>query len=365
MCPPGPCAFALLFRAMPQGGPAWGCERNDTEMCCQGCTSRYKRVAAGAAYHTIFFTFAHAFPILYMTPSRNLCCALLLPALTLLGCARLVKDCDPDRAAADSLRIVAVHPTLVQMIYALGAEDKLVGRDQSSTWPEAARRIPSVKYMRALSDEGILSLNPTLLLLTPENGPAPVINKLQHACLKVEVLDNKMDRKALLAKMRTLGGLIGKPTEADSLIRSLQAEYAELDSLKGACTQIPQVLSFHSRARGGSLFINGTGTAVQFLLDETQARPALVVEGVKEIGKESLLAASPDYLLIDRETEQYLGGIAGIRAHPLLKNSPAAQKGQVVVIERVHLFGPNAETGRFLKQLIHQLHPELQAGARP
>lgn len=289
---------------------------------------------------------------------------LLGAALLTAGCADLIKDCDPEKAAREELRIVAAHPTVVQLVYALGVQDKLVGRDQSSTYPEGVEKVPSIKYMRTLSDEGILSLNPTLLLLTPENGPAPVINKLEKACLKVAILKNDMSRQALLDKIKAVGDLVQQPERATKLVAELQADFRKLDSLQRACTAMPTVLSFHSRGKGGALYINGMGTPLEYILSELKARPALEVEGVKEVNKESLMAANPDYILIDTKTAENAGGVEALKENELLKNSPAVKNNRIILVHGVHLFGPNAEYGKLLTGLIRQLHPELSATKR-
>jgi Periplasmic binding protein len=52
-------------------------------------------------------------------------------------------------------RIVSVGSELTEIVYALGAEARLVGVDTTSRWPAAAHALPKVGYMRTLSAEGI------------------------------------------------------------------------------------------------------------------------------------------------------------------------------------------------------------------
>ena len=59
------------------------------------------------------------------------------------------------------LRIVCVSKQLNEIIFAVGGDTALVGVDISSTYPQAAKKITTVGYHRALSGEGIISLNPT------------------------------------------------------------------------------------------------------------------------------------------------------------------------------------------------------------
>ena len=54
---------------------------------------------------------------------------------------------------------------VTEIVYALGAEKRLVARDSTSLYPEAALALPDVGYMRQLSPEGVLSVNPSAILM--------------------------------------------------------------------------------------------------------------------------------------------------------------------------------------------------------
>ena len=57
---------------------------------------------------------------------------------------------------ADSARIAVAGGSITEIIYFLGAEDRIVAVDSTSSFPVAAREFPSVGYVRALSAEGLL-----------------------------------------------------------------------------------------------------------------------------------------------------------------------------------------------------------------
>ena len=62
-----------------------------------------------------------------------------------------------DKSNPEAKRIVAVGGTVTEILYALGAEDRIVARDSTSSYPAGALSKPDIGYMRALSSEGILS----------------------------------------------------------------------------------------------------------------------------------------------------------------------------------------------------------------
>jgi ABC-type hemin transport system substrate-binding protein len=91
-------------------------------------------------------------------------------------------------AAAQEQRVVSVGGAITEIIYALGAEKKLVAVDTTSLHPKAALLLPKVGYMRTLSAEGVLSMRPSLVLATSEAGPPPVIAQLKSAGVKLDIV---------------------------------------------------------------------------------------------------------------------------------------------------------------------------------
>src|SRR5438477_4394981 len=84
-------------------------------------------------------------------------------------------------APADSkdARYVVISPIYNEIIWALGAQDRVVGIDLSTTYPPDVRKVQTVGYHRALSAEGILSLHPTAIIHDGNIGPPNVIQQLQ------------------------------------------------------------------------------------------------------------------------------------------------------------------------------------------
>ena len=70
-------------------------------------------------------------------------------------------------------RLVTLGGDVTEIVYALHAEESLVARDSTSSWPPAAQKLPDVGYLRQLNAEGILALRP----LYPRQQSGPV-----HEC---------------------------------------------------------------------------------------------------------------------------------------------------------------------------------------
>src|SRR4051812_17116218 len=97
-------------------------------------------------------------------------------ALLFANCGRFANV--PTESAAE--RYVVISPIYNEIIWALGAQDKVVGIDLSSTYPPEVKNVQTVGYHRALSAEGILSLHPTAVIQDGNVGPPQVLEQLQQ-----------------------------------------------------------------------------------------------------------------------------------------------------------------------------------------
>ena len=84
----------------------------------------------------------------------------LLALVSTISCSRSHNAPNDSKQA----RYVVISPIYNEIIWALGAQDQVVGIDLSTTYPPEVKNVQTVGYHRALSAEGILSLHPTAAL---------------------------------------------------------------------------------------------------------------------------------------------------------------------------------------------------------
>ena len=88
--------------------------------------------------------------------------------------------------------IVSVGGPVTEIIYALGEQDRLVGRDTTSVYPPEANDLPNVGYMRALSAEGVLSLSPDLILARSTSGPPVTLDQLAASSVPIVLVEEQL-----------------------------------------------------------------------------------------------------------------------------------------------------------------------------
>jgi len=120
--------------------------------------------------------------------------------------------------------VVSTAGAITEAVYALGSQDRLVALDTSSVYPAEALELPQVGYARQLAAEGILSVHPTLLLITDDAGPPNVLAQVEKAGVRIVRLTNGHTPDAAEQRIRVIGEELGKPTEAKALIAGMHVE---------------------------------------------------------------------------------------------------------------------------------------------
>lgn len=256
-------------------------------------------------------------------------------------------------------RIVSVGSALTEIVYALGAEGLLVGVDTTSLYPAAARALPQVGYMRALSAEGVLSLRPTLVIATTAAGPATTLDQLRATGVEVLVLPDHYDYDSVITKIAAVGRLTGKTAEADAMIARGRADMAELTKRLAMATSKPRVLFLLSMG-GGAPQAAGRDTAADGIIRLAGGTNAIDgYAGYRPLTPEAVLASHADFVLVTRQTVQAMGGIEAILDQPALRRTPAGRAGKVLQFDTLLLLGFGPRTPQAAQDLASALHPEL------
>jgi len=265
----------------------------------------------------------------------------------------------PAARAQQDKRIVAVGSAITEIVYALGAERQLAGVDTTSLYPEAARALPQVGYMRALSAEGVLSLKPNLVIATTAAGPAAALEQLRATGIEVVVLPDHYDYESVVAKIEAVGRLTGRERQARELIAEGRGEMTRLGGRLAETTTRPRVLFLLSMG-GGAPQAAGHGTAADGIIRLGGGINAIDgYAGYRPLTPEAAIASRADFVLVTKQTVDALGGTQAILDQPALRQTPAGKSGRIVQFDALLLLGFGPRTPQAATQLAAVLHPEL------
>jgi len=256
-------------------------------------------------------------------------------------------------------RMVSVGSALTEIVYALGAENLLVGVDTTSQFPAAAQALPQVGYMRALSAEGVLSLKPTLVIATTAAGPATTLDQLRATGVEVLVLSDHYDYDSVIAKIAAVGRVTGKQTEADAMIARGRADMAELAKRLATATSKPRVLFLLSMG-GGAPQAAGRDTAADGIIRLAGGTNAIdAYSGYRPLTPEAVIASRADFVLVTRQTVQAMGSLEAVLNQPSLRQTPAGRAGKILQFDTLLLLGFGPRTPQAAQELAMALHPNL------
>ncbi len=213
-------------------------------------------------------------------------------------------------------RIVIVGGTTAEIVSAVGLESQIVGVDRTSTYPERLQSLPSVGYRNSIKAEGILSLNPTLILLENEYVDQVVLEQLKSSGIKTVVLDKPNTTKEAISYIEKLGALLDKKVEANQLIEKLQSDLAAAqESLE--TYQNDSLSAAFVMARGKDMiFLAGQQTFVDemFALAGLQ-KTEVEFQDFKPLTPEALIKLNPDYVVFFESGLQSIGGMGVLPAN--------------------------------------------------
>lgn len=240
--------------------------------------------------------------------------------------------------AAGAQRIVSVGGALTEIVYRLGAQGALVATDTTSLWPEPAKALPKVGYMRTLSAEGVMSMQPTVILAPAEAGPATVLQQLQSAGVRIVRAHNEHTFDSLLANVALVAEAIDRRREGDALAAELKRDWSATRA-KLAGRPAPKVLFILSHA-ANNVQVAGGSTAAESMITLAGGANAMTgFAGYKPLSAESALAAAPDVILVTREGLEAVGGVDALLTRPGLALTPAGKSRRFFALEALYLLG--------------------------
>jgi iron complex transport system substrate-binding protein len=267
-------------------------------------------------------------------------------------------------AQADTSRVVSGAGAITETICALGARDQLVAVDMSSVYPPEVSKLPQVGYLRQLAAEGILSVHPTLLLVTDDAGPPGVLAQIEKAGVRVVRLTNGHTPEAAEERIRAIGDELGKAPEAGLLIASMRKEVNAARVRAESSGPRPKVLFIYARG-GGVMNVAGRATAADSIIALAGGTNAIQsYDGYKPLTAEAAAVAAPDFILVTSRGLESSGGVDALLTQPGLSLTPAGKDKQVIVMDDLLLLGFGPRLGQAVRELCDQLHPARKTTQR-
>lgn len=278
---------------------------------------------------------------------------LLLAAAFLLGACRFGEK----KGGNGKDRIVSVSKQLTELLFALHQGNKIVGVDLSSTYPAEATKLTTVGYHRLLNAEGIISLDPTVVVHQGDVAPPAVMPQLEQVGIPVKVYPaaGTIDSTKMLINL--LAKEFGQDTAAKRVNGRLDADLAKADSLVKTFRTKPRVLILHFGRQRNQYFVMGTRGTANEMIQLAGGVNAADTSSFRNLSPEAILKTQPDVILATDFGYDRLGSKEKFADLPGIALTPAYKNGKIYRVEEHDLvyFGPRSgEVIQNFATLIHQ-----------
>lgn len=256
----------------------------------------------------------------------------------------------------DASRVVAIGGAVTEILFALGLGDRVIGIDQTSTFPPEARSRPNVGYARTLAPEGVLSVSPSLILAIEGAGPSSTLDVLKQASVPVVLIPDGHTPESVERKITLIADAMGVPEKGRALADAVRADFATLAQGVAGLKGQPRAV-FVLSASGGAPVVGGTGTSADAMFHLAGVTNAMAgIPGFKPAVDEVALTADPDAVVVMTDGGQKLTADV-IFALPAFKGTPAARDGRLVALPGSYLLGFGPRAPQAARDLALALHP--------
>jgi iron complex transport system substrate-binding protein len=256
-------------------------------------------------------------------------------------------------------RIIALGGSITEIVYALGEEHRLVGVDQSSIYPAAARALPQLGYFRQLSSEGVLSLNPSLVMALEGTGPQAALDQLRAAGVAVFTIPAEPSVAGARRKIRAVAAALHREEGGERLVARLEADLEQARRAVASASTRPRVLFIYARG-GGTLNVSGRGTSADAMLALAGGINAVTAyEDYRPLTAEAVVAAAPDVILLLDGGLDAVGGVDGLLRLPGLALTPAGRARRIVSMDDALFLNFASRLGQAVLQLNKLLYPAM------
>ncbi|HVQ74729.1 MAG TPA: cobalamin-binding protein [Candidatus Binatia bacterium] len=303
----------------------------------------------------------------------------VLAALAVLGIAgwprpaRAFTVVDPTGRTLDlpaaPARIVSLVPSVTEILFAIGAQDQLVGVTDFCDFPAGARAKPRVGGMLAPSLEAIVARRPDVVVATPSGNREETVAAVGRLRIPVYLV-NPESVDDVLGLVARLGELTGRVDAARALAASLRRRIQDVEARVSPFPR-PRVLYV---LWPEPLIVPGRGAVISGLirLAGGDSVTADVSEAYPRYSAEAAIAKAPQVIFVARHGSEGAAGGEDLVAREKwqrFQGLPAIRRGRLYAVDGnlLHRYGPRMVDG--LEMLARLTHPEAftapAAAARP
>ena len=253
------------------------------------------------------------------------------------------------------IRVVSLAPSITEIVFALGQEDRLVGVTRFSDFPEAANKLPKVGSFVHLDLEKIVSLKPDLCIAIKGGNPRAMVNRLESLSIPVYAV-NPINLQTVMKTITEIGSFLNAGEKANSIVQDMQSRIQRVKTKIANVAYRPRVFFQIGIAPIVSV---GTDTFTNELIELAGGNN--LSKGpipYPRFSKEKVLSLSPEVFIITSMSRNTI--FEQVKKEWSKWPSLPAVKNHRIHLEDSNLFDrPTPRLVDGLETLAKRIHPEL------
>jgi iron complex transport system substrate-binding protein len=292
-----------------------------------------------------------------MKKTLGICLFIIVTAFFITSCGRFANK-ENETTKNGKERIVCVSKQLTELMFAVGAGDKLVGVDLSSTYPPEAQKLVTVGYHRMLSAEGIISLNPTLVIHNGGIAPESVPQQLQKVGIPMKEYMNTPNIDSAKVLIMQIAKEYNNEPKGIELCKKLDADMNTAREKVKQFTDRPKVLIIHYGRQMNNYFVMGNRGTANDMLAWAGGVNAADTSGFRNLSAEVIVRSQPDVILATDFGFDRTGGMEHFVELPGINLTPAYKNKRVYRIEEHDLVYLGPRTGENVLKIMELIHKQ-------
>jgi iron complex transport system substrate-binding protein len=251
-------------------------------------------------------------------------------------------------------RIISAGGSITEILFALGLGDRLVGVDTTSLYPEQAIELPKVGYFRSMGAEGLMSLNPDIIIAAKGAGPRAALMQVKALGVEVYTYDQTTYTvDAWKGLITSLGSDYSKLHEANQLIEKVtQGLTTQAIGRRYQEKHLNAVVLLSIGQRGP--IAAGENTVPNLLLNLAGINNlAHELDGYKPFSSELLAKKKIDFVVVPSHVIAGLGGKEAVCQNQIIKIA-MTEGCNVYVMDSLLLMGFGARLDQAVGHIIEK-----------
>ena len=243
-------------------------------------------------------------------------------------------------------RIVAYDAITVEILYAIGEQERIVGTHDFVTYPPEVESVPKLGDYFQPNTERIVEAQPDLVSIWFSSA----VPELEQLGLKVLYLDEPATLEGIPERIRTWGRITGRTEEAEAVAERFEARVEELLERLASLEEGPRV--FHDSS---DFFTPGPDTLVGQVYSLLKAQNiAHDVEGYAQLSIEVIVERDPEVIITTFPDRPQ-----ALLSHPALQDVSAVRDSRVVTIDPglISVAGPRYVEA--MEELARLIYPDV------